>query len=167
MANQIETFGLNVHMHEGFDYDENHLELRNLIEDSRPIVGLISTPSGPYISKNIATPSDLYEKTKIAWEVLKAQHILNTNAWVLHRMLFPLAFFVVNDGNKLNLILLQTMHYVICHFVCPSYNVGSTTKRKKGTISYNQQHGSTFYQKSYLSVGGKMLMFFYYSKELH
>jgi hypothetical protein len=33
MANQIETFVLNVQMHEGFDCDENHLELRNLIND--------------------------------------------------------------------------------------------------------------------------------------
>jgi len=59
-------------------------------------------------------------------------------------VVFPLAFFVVNDGNKLDLILLQTMHCVIFHFVCQSYNVNSTTKRKKSMISYNQQHGSIF-----------------------
>jgi hypothetical protein len=37
--------------------------------------------------KSIAMPSDLYEEAKIAWEVLKAQHILNKNAWVLHHKL--------------------------------------------------------------------------------
>jgi hypothetical protein len=41
MVNQIETFGLNVHMHEGFDCDDAHLELNNLIEDSKQVVGLI------------------------------------------------------------------------------------------------------------------------------
>jgi hypothetical protein len=46
MADHIETFGLNVHMHEGFDCDENDLELRNLVEDFGQIVGLISMPSG-------------------------------------------------------------------------------------------------------------------------
>jgi hypothetical protein len=87
VADQIETFGLNVHMHEGFDCDEIHSELRNLVEDLGPIVGLISTPSGPYASKSIAMPNDLYEEAKIAWEVLKAQHILNKNAWVPRYML--------------------------------------------------------------------------------
>jgi hypothetical protein len=32
-------------------------------------------------------------------------------------LFFPWHFFVVNDGNKLNPILPQTMHYVVCHFV--------------------------------------------------
>jgi hypothetical protein len=58
MANQIQTFGLNVHMHEGFDCDETHLELRNLVEDFGPIVGLILMPSGPSASKSIAMPDD-------------------------------------------------------------------------------------------------------------
>jgi hypothetical protein len=48
------------------------------------------------------------------------------------QVISPLTFFVVNDGNKLNHILFQTMHYVICHSICQSYNVGNTTKRKKG-----------------------------------
>jgi len=29
MANEVETFSLNVHMHDGFDYDDVHLESRN------------------------------------------------------------------------------------------------------------------------------------------
>jgi len=62
--------------------------LKNLVQDSRPIVGSILTPSGPSASKSIVMPSDLYEEAKIAWEVLKVQHILNKNAWVLHHMLF-------------------------------------------------------------------------------
>jgi hypothetical protein len=47
MVDQTETLGLNVHMHKGFNYDDAHLELRNLVEDSGPIVGSILTPNGP------------------------------------------------------------------------------------------------------------------------
>ncbi len=43
MANQIETFDLNEHTHEGFDYDVAHLQSRNLAEDLRPLIGSIST----------------------------------------------------------------------------------------------------------------------------
>jgi len=50
---------------------------------------------------------------------------------------------VVNDGNKHSPILPQTMHCVICHFVCQNYNANNTTKRKKGMISYNQQYRIT------------------------
>jgi hypothetical protein len=77
MANQIETFGLNVHMHRGFDYDDAQLELGNLAEEFRLVFGLISTPSGPFACENITMSNDLDEETKIAWEVLKAQFILN------------------------------------------------------------------------------------------
>jgi hypothetical protein len=76
MVDQIETFGLNVH--ESFDCDDVHWELEDLNEDCRqPIVGSISTPSGSSTFGNIATPNDLDEEAKIAWEVLKAQFILN------------------------------------------------------------------------------------------
>jgi hypothetical protein len=88
MENQTKTFGLNVHMHQGFDYDDAQLELGNLTEDFRPIFGLISTPSGPFSYESIATLNDLDEETKIAWEVLKVQLILNLKAWVFHHMLF-------------------------------------------------------------------------------
>jgi hypothetical protein len=50
----------------------------------------------------------------------------------------------VNDGNEPNPILFQIMHCVICHYVCQSYSANNTTKRRKGMISYNQQHGITF-----------------------
>jgi hypothetical protein len=74
---------------------------------------------------------------------------LELKAWVVHRMLsFPWHVFVLNDGNKLNPIWLQTIH-VICHFVCQNYNANSTTKRRKGMISYNQQHG-TISMKRYI-----------------
>jgi hypothetical protein len=66
-------------MHEGFDYDDVRLESENLIKDSRLVVGLISTLSGPFTSKSIATPSDFDEEAKITWEVLKVQLILNQN----------------------------------------------------------------------------------------
>jgi hypothetical protein len=90
MVNQIETFGLNVHMHEGFDCDDAHLESKNLAEDFRQVVGLISTTSGSSTFENITTLSDLYEEIKIAWEVLKIQLIMNEKAWVPpHKLFFP------------------------------------------------------------------------------
>jgi hypothetical protein len=60
MVNYIKTFGSNVHMQEGFD-DGVHLELGNLTKESRLVVGLISTLSGPFTFENIATPSDYDE----------------------------------------------------------------------------------------------------------
>jgi hypothetical protein len=76
----------------------------------------------------------------------------------------PLTFFLVNDGNKPNAILRQIMHCVICHSICQSYNVYSTTKKNKGMIFYNQQHGIIFIKKiSWVNIqshgiGGKVLM---------
>ncbi len=55
-------FGLNVHMHEGFDCDDAHLESWNLVEDFGLVVGFISMPSGPFASKSIVTPSKLDEE---------------------------------------------------------------------------------------------------------
>jgi hypothetical protein len=90
-------------MHENFDCHDAHLESRNLIKDFTSLVGSILTPSGPSTSESIATLNDLDEETKIAWEVPKAQFILNKKTWVPHHMLFlPWHFFVVNDGSKLN-----------------------------------------------------------------
>ncbi len=77
MANEIETFGLNVHIHQAFDSNDFHLELKNLVKDFGSIVGSISTPSGPFAFESITTPNDLDEEAKITWEVLKAQLILN------------------------------------------------------------------------------------------
>jgi hypothetical protein len=88
MVNQLETFGLNVHMHEGFDYDDVHLESKNLAEDSKQVVGLISTTNGPSTLESITTGIDLYEEVNIAWEVLKVQFIMNKKARVLHHKLF-------------------------------------------------------------------------------
>jgi hypothetical protein len=53
-------------MHEGFGCNDVHLELRNLVENSRLVVGLILTPSGPFAFENIATPNDLDEEVEIA-----------------------------------------------------------------------------------------------------
>jgi hypothetical protein len=36
-----------------FGYDDAQLELGNLVEDFRPIFGLISTPSGPFSFESI------------------------------------------------------------------------------------------------------------------
>jgi hypothetical protein len=77
MGNQTKTFGLNVHMHEGFDCDGAHLELENLVEDYGLVISSILTPNGPSAFKNIATSGDLYGEAKFAWDVLKFQLILN------------------------------------------------------------------------------------------
>jgi hypothetical protein len=84
MANQIKIFDLNVHMHEGFDCNDVHLESGNLVKYSKPIVGLISMLSEPSTSKSITMPSDLDEEIEIAWEVLKVQFILNQKILVPH-----------------------------------------------------------------------------------
>jgi len=48
MVDWIETFGLNVHMHEGFDCDDVHLELGNLVEDFGLVISSILMPNGPF-----------------------------------------------------------------------------------------------------------------------
>jgi hypothetical protein len=64
-------------------------------------------------------PSVLNEETKIAWEVLKVQLILNQKAWVLHHeLLLPWHSFVMNDGSKLDFIMVQIMRCVICYSIC-------------------------------------------------
>jgi hypothetical protein len=55
-----------VHTHEGFDCNDVHLELANLVENYRLVIGSISTPSGPFAYENITTPSDLDEEVEIA-----------------------------------------------------------------------------------------------------
>jgi hypothetical protein len=41
MVDYINTFGLNVHMHDKFDYDDVHVKLGNLFEDSRLVFSSI------------------------------------------------------------------------------------------------------------------------------
>jgi hypothetical protein len=74
-------------MHEGFDWNDAHLESGNLVKYSRPIIGLILMLNEPSTSKSITTPSNLDEGTKITWQVLKVQFILNKKTLVLHRKL--------------------------------------------------------------------------------
>jgi hypothetical protein len=71
MVDQTETLGLNGRMHEGFNCDDAHLELGNLVKDFGPIVGLILTPNGSFTFESIVMPNNLGEEIKIAWEVLK------------------------------------------------------------------------------------------------
>jgi hypothetical protein len=56
---------------------------------------------------------------------------------------------VGNDGNKLNFIMPQTMHYLVCHFISQTCNSSSTIEKKK-MISYNQQHRTTSMNKQTL-----------------
>jgi hypothetical protein len=48
-------------MQEGFDEDNIHSESGNLTKESRLVVDLVSTLSGPFAFENIATPSDFDE----------------------------------------------------------------------------------------------------------
>jgi hypothetical protein len=88
MVDYIETFDLNVHMHDGFDCDDVHVKLSNLLEDYKLVGSSILMPSQPSRSKCIVMPNDLDEEIEIAQEVLKAQLILNNKTWVLHYRLF-------------------------------------------------------------------------------
>jgi hypothetical protein len=58
---------------------------------------------------------------------------------------------VVNDGKKSNPLTTQFMRCLVCHFVYKTCNASNTTKKWKGTISYNQQHGTTFMKKHILA----------------
>jgi hypothetical protein len=63
-------------------YDDNvaNLEMGNLTEVSRPIVGSISTLLGSLalnVLENVEAPSNLDVEVEIAWEVLKIQLTLN------------------------------------------------------------------------------------------
>jgi hypothetical protein len=64
-------------MHYGFDCDDVHLKLGNLIKDSSLVVHLILMPNEPSTFESIAMPIDLEEEVEITWEVLKVQFILN------------------------------------------------------------------------------------------
>jgi hypothetical protein len=91
-------------------------------------------------------------EVEITWEVLKVQLTLNQQAWVLHhRLSLPWHFFVVNDGKKPNPLTIQTMHFLVCHYVYQTCSASSTAKKQKGMISYNQQHGTTFMKKHILA----------------
>jgi len=52
-------------MPNGFDCDDVHVELRNLVEDSEAVVNSILMPSRPSGSKSITMPNDLDEKIEI------------------------------------------------------------------------------------------------------
>lgn len=46
-------------------------------------------------------------------------------------------FLVINDGDKPNLVIAQTTHYVICHSIYHMYSFHNTTKKRKGVITHN------------------------------
>ncbi len=71
MVDQTETLGLDGRMQRSFNCDDAHLESGNLVEDFGPIVGSILTSTIPFAFESIATPNNLDEETKIAWEILK------------------------------------------------------------------------------------------------
>jgi hypothetical protein len=63
--------------------------------------------------------------------VMKIQLTFQQKTWVPHSRFF-LPFFIVNDNSKLDLIC------VISHSVSQTNNFGSTTKKRKNCITYNQ-----------------------------
>jgi hypothetical protein len=61
---------------------------------------------------------------------------------------------VVNDGNKPNPTLFQTMRCTIWHSISQAYSHGNITKKKKWLITYSQQHGITSMKKHVTSKHG-------------
>jgi len=53
----------------------------------------------------------------------------------------PWHFFVVNDGKKPSPLTTQNMCCLVYHSIYQTCSDGNTTKKQKGMISYNQQHG--------------------------
>ncbi len=109
-----------------------------LFEDTRLTINLISTPSAPFGSKTIVSLSILALEASFAWELLKIQLTLNSKTWVNNcKFFFPWHVFTINDGNKLDLVSHQSMQCAICHYVLQTYSSSSTTKNRKGLITYN------------------------------
>jgi hypothetical protein len=133
-------------------YDDNvaNLEMGNLAKVLGLVVGSISTPLGsptPDVLESVEAQKNLDVEAKIAWEVLKTQLTLNQQVWIPYHMFFlPWHFFVVNDGKKPNPLTIQTMCCLVCHYVYQTCSVGSTTKKWKGMISYNQTSWHYFYE---------------------
>jgi hypothetical protein len=80
-------------MHDGFDCDDIHVELRNLVDSGR-VVNSILLPSQPSASKSIAMRNDFDEKIEIAWQVLKVQLIFHKKTWVFHYRFFSNSIFL-------------------------------------------------------------------------
>ncbi len=81
-------------MQDDLDCDDIHMELGNLVENSRQVVNSILLPSQPCASKSIAMPNDFNEKIEIAWQVLKVQLIFNKKTWVFHYRFFSNSIFL-------------------------------------------------------------------------
>jgi hypothetical protein len=118
MAN-IEVLNVNVDIIAvGFDDDGANEMTLGSNEVSRPVVGSISTPNAPTPSESITTLNTSNPKVKAAWELLKIQLSFNQKAWIPHsRTSLPWHFSMVNDDNKPNPTLSQTMCYIICHTI--------------------------------------------------
>jgi hypothetical protein len=111
MVSQTETFGLNVHMHEGFDCDDVYLKSKNLVEDNGLVVGSILTTNGLSTFESITMPSDLYGEAKITWEVLTRVAICPP----LYKLLLQLSIVVLLDlqflGKGCVLVMFSTCQY--------------------------------------------------------
>jgi len=76
-------------MHDNFDCCDVHLELKNLIKGSGPIVGLILMPNGPSTFESITMPNDL-KKQKLHGRFEGSTHLESENMCPSLQVVSPL-----------------------------------------------------------------------------
>jgi hypothetical protein len=101
------------------DFDEDFVDdlALGLDEDLGPMAGSILTSNAPTTFERVVALAIANLEAMVTWELLKAQLMLNQMFWIPHNRISFLVFFVVNVCSKFSTTIIQTMHFVICHFV--------------------------------------------------
>ncbi len=101
------------------DFDEDVVDdlALGLDENLGPMAGSILTSNAPTTFESIVALGTANLEAMVKWELLKAQLTLNQMFWISHYRISFLVFFVVNDCSKFSTTTIQTMHFVICHFI--------------------------------------------------
>jgi len=93
------------------------------------------------IGSQVASNFDL----DATWALLTPQFLVNQSMWYPFCNLSNYwAFFVVNDGAKINSINLQVMRSIFCH---PTPLNVDFNGKNKGLVSYNTQYGTSVLKK--------------------
>lgn len=101
------------------DFDEDVVDdlTLGLDEDLGPMAGSILTSNAPTTFESNVALGTPHSEAMATWELLKAQLMLNQMFWISHDRISFLVFFVVNDCSEFSTTTIQTMHFVICHFI--------------------------------------------------
>ncbi len=101
------------------DFDEDVVDdlALGLDEDLGPMASSILTSNACTTFESIVTLGIANLEAMVTSELLKAQLTLNQMFWNSHNRISFLVFFVVNDCSKFSTTTIQTMHFVICHFI--------------------------------------------------